>query len=86
MRKAKRKTKSFTSTGTVDKYIGARMRQNRLALDISQASLSKVLGVSLQQIQKYESGQNRVSAARLFDICKALNVALSSMFEDDPRA
>jgi transcriptional regulator with XRE-family HTH domain len=81
MRKAKRKTKSPKSTGTVDKYIGARMRQNRLALDISQASLGNVLGVSLQQIQKYESGQDRVSAARLFDICKALNVALSSMFE-----
>jgi transcriptional regulator with XRE-family HTH domain len=86
MRKAKRKTKSPKSAGTVDKYIGARMHQNRLALDISQASLGKALGVSLQQIQKYERGQDRVSAARLFDICKALNVALSSMFEDDPSA
>jgi len=43
------------------------------------------LGVSYQQIQKYETGKNRVSAGRLFDICKALNVSLSSMFERDPK-
>jgi transcriptional regulator with XRE-family HTH domain len=42
------------------------------------------LGVSFQQIQKYESGRNRVSAARLFDICKFFNVSLSPMFERDP--
>jgi len=41
------------------------------------------LGVSFQQIQKYERGRNRVSAARLFDICKVFNVSLSSMFERD---
>jgi transcriptional regulator with XRE-family HTH domain len=44
------------------------------------------LGVSFQQVQKYENGTNRVSAARLFAICKALNVSLSSMFERDPQA
>jgi len=44
------------------------------------------LGVTKQQIQKYEAGQNRVSAARLFDICKALKVSLSSMLERDPKA
>jgi transcriptional regulator with XRE-family HTH domain len=62
------------------------MRQRRLALNVSQAELAKTLGVSFQQIQKYEKGLNRVSAARLFDICKALNVSLSSMFERDPQA
>ena len=51
---------------------------------MSQERLGKELGVSFQQIQKYESGKNRVSAARLFVICKALNVSLSSMFERDP--
>jgi transcriptional regulator with XRE-family HTH domain len=44
------------------------------------------LGVTFQQIQKYERGVNRVSAARLFDICKVLNVSLSSMFERNPKA
>ena len=51
---------------------------------MSQERLGRELGVSFQQIQKYESGVNRVSAARLFSICQALNVSLSSMFEDDP--
>ncbi len=51
---------------------------------MSQAELGEELGVSFQQIQKYESGVNRVSAARLYSICKALNVSLSSMFERDP--
>jgi transcriptional regulator with XRE-family HTH domain len=83
MKKAKRKT-SPRSSGAVDKYIGARMRERRLALSMSQQRLGKELGVSFQQIQKYESGVNRVSAARLYSICKALNVSLSSMFERDP--
>ena len=51
---------------------------------MSQQRLGKELGVSFQQIQKYERGVNRVSAARLYSICKALNVSLSSMFERDP--
>lgn len=53
---------------------------------MSQELLSEQLGVSFQQIQKYESGKNRVSAARLFDVCKVLNVSLASMFERDPTA
>ena len=83
MKKAKRKI-SPRSASAVDKYIGARMREQRFALSMSQERLGKELGVSFQQIQKYESGKNRVSAARLFVICKALNVSLSSMFERDP--
>jgi transcriptional regulator with XRE-family HTH domain len=81
MRKAKRIMKSPRASGAVDKYIGARMRESRLALDMTQESIGKVLGVTFQQIQKYESGRNRVSAARLFEICEALEVSLASMFE-----
>jgi transcriptional regulator with XRE-family HTH domain len=81
MRKAKRKAKSPKSPGSVDEYIGARMREGRLALNTSQESLSDVLGISFQQIQKYEKGANRVSAARLFEICEALEISLASMFE-----
>jgi transcriptional regulator with XRE-family HTH domain len=62
------------------------MRELRHVNNISQVELGRELGVSFQQIQKYEKGVNRVSAARLFDICKALNVSLSSMFERDPKA
>jgi transcriptional regulator with XRE-family HTH domain len=83
MKKAKRKPRSPTA---IDAYIGARMRERRLKLGMSQDELGKELGVTFQQIQKYETGQNRVSAGRLFDICKALGLSLSSMFERDPKA
>jgi transcriptional regulator with XRE-family HTH domain len=80
MKKAKRK-RSPRTVSTVDAYIGARMRERRRALGITQESLGELLGVTFQQIQKYESGRNRVSAARLFEICEALDVSLASMFE-----
>jgi transcriptional regulator with XRE-family HTH domain len=66
---------------TVDAYIGARMRERRRALGITQERLGELLGVTFQQVQKYEAGRNRVSAARLFEICEALDVSLASMFE-----
>ena len=81
MKKAKRRTKSPRSPGAVDEYIGARMREGRLALKMSQTDLGEKLGVTFQQVQKYEKGANRVSAARLFKICEALDVSLASMFE-----
>jgi transcriptional regulator with XRE-family HTH domain len=86
MKKAKRKKASPRSSSDVDNYIGARVREFRLALGMSQENLAKQLGVSFQQIQKYEGGRNRVSAARLFQICKILKVSLSSMYEHDPQA
>jgi DNA-binding transcriptional regulator YiaG len=72
------------SASAVDRYIGSRMREQRLALNMSQPQLGGELGVSFQQVQKYERGVNRVSAARLYSICKTLNVSLSSMFQRDP--
>src|SRR5882757_1943192 len=63
MKKAKRKI-SLRSASAVDRYIGARMRERRRELEMSQADLGKELGVTFQQIQKYEKGINRVSAAR----------------------
>lgn len=86
MKKAKRKSTSPRSPSAVDKYIGRRVRECRLALHMSQTEIAGILGVSFQQIQKYEKGMNRVSAGRLFDICKVLKVSLSSMFEFDPKA
>jgi transcriptional regulator with XRE-family HTH domain len=86
MKKSKKKKASPRSINAVDIYIGARMRERRLALNLSQAGLGEVLGVSFQQVQKYEGGKNRVSAARLFEICRILNLSLSSMFERNPQA
>jgi transcriptional regulator with XRE-family HTH domain len=57
------------------------MRESRLAIKMSQADLGEKLGVTFQQIQKYEKGRNRVSAARLFEICEPLDVSFASMFE-----
>jgi transcriptional regulator with XRE-family HTH domain len=57
------------------------MRESRRALGITQERLGGLLGITFQQIHKYESGRNRVSAARLFEICEALEVSLASMFE-----
>ena len=68
------------STSEIDEYIGARIRKGRLLLNLSQEQLARALGVSFQQIQNYEKGVNGVSAVRLFDICKILNVSLASMF------
>jgi transcriptional regulator with XRE-family HTH domain len=81
MKKAKRKTKSPRASSAVDQYIGARIRGGRRAINMTQANLGEKLGVTFQQIQKYEKGRNRVSAARLFVICEALELSLASMFE-----
>jgi transcriptional regulator with XRE-family HTH domain len=74
------KTKSRSE---IDEYIGARIREGRLSLNLSQEQLARALGVSFQQVQNYEKGVNGVSAVRLFDICKILNVSLASMFPQD---
>ena len=82
----KKKKSSPRGATAIDAHIGAQMRERRLALDMSQDQMGKELGVSFQQIQKYEKGMNRVSAARLYDICKILNVSLSSKYLRDPKA
>ena len=61
-------------------YLANGIRERRHDLEMSQHALAKALGITFQQIQKYENGTNRISAARLFEICKALKVPLSSMF------
>jgi transcriptional regulator with XRE-family HTH domain len=81
MKKARRKPRSPKTAGAVDAYIGAQMREGRRALGITQERLGELLGVTFQQVQKYEVGVNRVSAARLFEICEALEVSLASMFK-----
>jgi len=71
------------SKSIIDEYIGARIREGRVALNLSQEQLARALGVSFQQIQNYEKGANGVSAVRLFDICRILSVSLASMFPQD---
>ena len=64
-----------------DKHVGARVRMRRLMLDMSQTNLAQGLGVSFQQIQKYEKGTNRISASRLQQLSKILQVSIPFFFE-----
>jgi transcriptional regulator with XRE-family HTH domain len=81
MKKAKKKKASPRAATPIDAYIGTRMRDGRTVVGLSQADLAEKLAISFQQVQKYESGVNRVSAARLFEIGEVLEVSLASMFE-----
>ena len=85
MKRAKKKVSPRTATA-IDAYIAIQMRDRRIALGVTQDALGKKLGISFQQVQKYEAGTNRVSASRLFEICKVLKIPLTSMFEHDPMA
>lgn len=64
----------------VDVHVGNRIRQRRKRAGLSQQALAATIGVTFQQLQKYEHGTNRVSASRLFDIAKALNVDVGYFF------
>jgi transcriptional regulator with XRE-family HTH domain len=67
-----------------DKYVGSRVRMRRLMLGLSQTQLGETLGVSFQQVQKYEKGTNRVSASRLQRISEILQVEVPFFFEGLP--
>jgi transcriptional regulator with XRE-family HTH domain len=66
--------------GPVDAMVGRRIRARRLAKGVTQMELAKQLGVSFQQIQKYENGMNRIGAGRLVQIAQALGVPLDALF------
>jgi len=65
----------------VDKHVGAFIRSRRRALGVSQSQLADALGITFQQVQKYESGSNRVSASKLYEVALKLDVPLSTFFE-----
>lgn len=69
------------SPDPIDRHVGTRIRGRRVGLRISQTKLGQAIGVTFQQIQKYESGTNRVGASNLFKISKALGVDVSFFFE-----
>lgn len=66
----------------VDLHVGRRLRKRRTLLGLSQENLAKALGVTFQQIQKYEKGANRLGASRLFDLARILNVGVEHFFEE----
>ena len=66
----------------VDVHVGSCIRRRRILLGISQEKLSNVLGLTFQQVQKYERGLNRVAASRLFEISRVLDVPIDFFFND----
>lgn len=68
----------------MDVHVGSRVRLRRMLLGMSQEKLGESLGITFQQIQKYEKGTNRVGASRLQNISSILNVPVSFFFEDAP--
>ena len=71
------------SSNSIDKHVGSRIRMRRTMLDMSLAKLGDALGVTLQQVQKYETGANTISASRLQHIAQILQVPVAFFFEDD---
>lgn len=78
------KTRRKSSSNPVDVYVGSRMAERRTHLGLSQSALAKEVGVSFQAIQKYEAGEVRISASRLYDIAKSLDTPTSYFFDGYP--
>lgn len=70
----------------IDRHVGSRVRMQRVLMKMSQEKLGEALGLTFQQIQKYEKGTNRIGASRLQQISRTLNVPPSFFFEGAPAA
>jgi transcriptional regulator with XRE-family HTH domain len=74
------------SGNPIDKHVGARVRMRRMMLKMSQTKLGDALGLTFQQVQKYEKGVNRIGAGRLLAIAGILQVPVEFFFEGAPQA
>ena len=68
----------------IDAHVGSRVRLRRTLLGMSQEKLGDALGLTFQQVQKYERGVNRIGASRLFDLARVLDVPIGFFFDDLP--
>jgi transcriptional regulator with XRE-family HTH domain len=71
----------YAMTNDIDLHVGKRLRRRRRLLGLTQQTLAEEVGIRFQQIQKYECGANRVSAARLFELSEALSVPIQYFYE-----
>jgi transcriptional regulator with XRE-family HTH domain len=69
------------TANAVDRWLGQRVRTRRLEISMSQERLAALLGVTFQQVQKYEKGVNRIAASRLFDIAMALDMPVAKFYD-----
>jgi transcriptional regulator with XRE-family HTH domain len=72
------------SPNPIDKHVGSRVRMRRMMINMSQEKLGEKLGITFQQIQKYEKGTNRIGASRLQQIANVLGVQVGFFFEGAP--
>jgi len=70
----------------IDVHVGGRVRFRRMLLGMSQEKLGEKLGLTFQQVQKYEKGINRIGASRLFDLAQVLGVSVQFFYEEAPSA
>jgi transcriptional regulator with XRE-family HTH domain len=76
--------RSTDGPNPVDVYVGSRVRQRRKLLGMSQGDLGQAIGLTFQQVQKYERGANRIGSSRLFDLSRVLEVPIGFFFEEMP--
>src|SRR5678815_4355896 len=81
-RKPSGRTASLGHPNPIDVHVGNRLRQRRTLLGMSQEKLGEAIGLTFQQVQKYERGMNRIGSSRLFDLARVLDVPVSYFFED----
>ncbi|QCO05908.1 helix-turn-helix domain-containing protein [Azospirillum argentinense] len=79
-----RRPKAGTGLDTVDTHVGGRLRLRRTLLGLSQTELGRRVGLTFQQIQKYEHGTNGIAASRLWQLAGVLDVPVSFFFDDMP--
>ena len=84
MAKSKSRRGHGRGISPIDVHVGARVRVRRTLLGMTQTNLGDAIGVTFQQVQKYENGANRISASRLFDLSQILDVPIEYFFDDMP--
>lgn len=86
MPKGAGRKRGSTAYNPIDVHVGARLRARRTLLGLSQTALGDAMGITFQQMQKYESGSNRISASRLYDVSKLLDIDISYFFDEMDQA
>ena len=86
MAKSKSRRGRGRGIGPIDVHVGARVRVRRTLLGMNQTNLGGAIGVTFQQVQKYENGTNRISASRLFNLSRLFDVPIQFFFDDMPAA
>jgi transcriptional regulator with XRE-family HTH domain len=84
-RRGRSRVASIEGPDPVDIHVGGRIRLRRTLLGLSQTKLGEVIGLTFQQVKKYERGSNRVSASMLYRIAEAIDVPVSFFFDDMAR-